>query len=718
MKKGQITLFVILGLIVVLMVAIGLYFVGSQEVDSVPEQRVFSQTYDARLSAIVSEVEFCMETLAKESLTTIGLQSGFKDVSGRRYGYDMASMNNAIQLFEGSNQIIPYWYYFNGNPSCTSCEFQLNYPFLEGPISIQQEVQDHIQNNLLGCVNNFENSRQLFNVDIGDIDVEVSFNEEDTFIGVEWPLEFTSLETNDVVKANLFSKTLELRFKDIYQTAINILFQLLINQNALEEFAINVADYVSLGGEIPPTTISNQISLSPDFNYWLRSDTERILRSEFADNINFMQIEDSYEYNIILEDDLLRESIYSRFVYGLRFSDYIGNLRVRFNYFEDWPIYLNINPSNGELIFPDRRDLNLLFIRMTEVVYDFDYNIKLPVLITLEDDTAFGGEGFTFRFGSEANVFRGRSLDADIIELQDSGEVGFGDLSQATIPVNVTTKNGYDNSPVELMVEYECIDQTVFVGKTQTTAGIARVESSIPPCIDGAFIIRNDTYFANPYRISVLDKTSVDLEVYPKKNLTFDLRKKVFDKFSFVEDQVPQTEWTFSDQFISPRPDEEVVLMLNSVDDDGELTGIINIIQMNRTTGYSGNVELAPGKYQYFVINTLNMGEGYELPYFNTSFETFTIRTGGILGIGATRERVNINATQINDTMFMGYVSFSEENGFLEITPEDLVGNSHVDLYYAGYRLEDVVYTRELAVLGEVSEASVVHREKLLPEFS
>ena len=718
MKKAQVTLFVILGLITVLMVSIGIYYISSQELESVPEQRTFSQTHDQRLSNVVSVIETCMGEIAKEELKRISLQGGLANTSTLRYDFQRASVNNAIQLFPQSQQIVPLWYYFSGSPSCQDCQFVIRIPPLEGPGSIQQSIEQKINSEILNCVNNFNDFQQILSVSYGTPQSTVQFNLENTLIGLEWHLNVTDLATQDRLSAQLYSKNLDIRFKDIYESARAILNNKIINSGSLDQFAITLLDYVSLSSDLPPTGAQATLSLTPTLNYWLLSDVIKILRSEIANNINFMQVENSKYYNLPFSDDSLVQSIYGAFVHQVSNAPYLPRLRVRFDYFEDWPIDVRVNPSSGEFIRPQSIPVNALFIRLEQQLYDFDYDIKFPVLVTIEDEDAFGGEGFILRFGAQANLHRGFRLGDEFQVSDEDPIVSFSDILQGTIPVKITTINGYTNAPIELPIYYECVDQSYYLGQTQNKNGIAILEGLVPPCINGVFTVIDADYYMEPKIKTITSDSNVLLVAYPKKEMTFSIKKKVFDSRRFVAQQVPQTDWTFTNQSISFLPDETVVLVLNSVDLQGNPTGIINMLELNNSNQYSGTIDVAPGYYELLIVSLLNLGEEYGLPYFQTNNETYTVGSSGFLGIGSTRQRIHINSTQINDSLLTGINILGFDSQPILFTADQILQNNHVDLFIPSYRIEDVVYTRDLEILGFVAEASEKYREQLLPVFS
>lgn len=178
-KKGQITVFLIIGVIILVMVGFLLYY---EKVVKVRKSAVVS--YD--VNPIKFYVENCIESVGPFGLFLIGIQGGFVEPS--------------IISIRTPYSEIAYAYY-------EEVETLIQLPI------IGSQFSRYIENQLPGCINNFEVFKGIDIID-GEIKAETIFTEKDIIVNVKYPLtikkEFSETELSD------FSVVFPIRLKKIY----------------------------------------------------------------------------------------------------------------------------------------------------------------------------------------------------------------------------------------------------------------------------------------------------------------------------------------------------------------------------------------------------------------------------------------------------------------------------------------------------------------------
>ena len=411
-KKAQVTLFVILGVVVLIVVGIFIYLFSQSQLVNVEETTVFETAFDARVAPVVESVNSCLFDLTKEALTQSAFRGGHLDISDEFYRVNMipAYNNNALELFDDSGIVLPYWYSISSAPDCFDCSYELNRPLLEGnfPGTIQSDVQNFVNANIINCVDSFRQFSSEFDVEFGSPIALVSFNDDDVFVGLDWPLIISIVGDDAQFSVDAFTQNLDVDFKSLYDLASDVLFDLILDyeDQPLESFSVEVSDYLSLGsdGLIPPRAQGNRVESSP--KVWFQSDVNRIFREKFAELTPFIQVENSLGYSVVSSfDDEFRRNTYSRFLYSLDDGDdSLSRTSVSFSYLPFWPFYSRVKPSSGEVIMPDISTFDIPFFPISISRYSFSYDLSYPVLISLEDSSAFGGEGLLFQFPVEANI--------------------------------------------------------------------------------------------------------------------------------------------------------------------------------------------------------------------------------------------------------------------------------------------------------------------------
>ena len=207
-KRGQISLFILIGIILVVLIGVIIYLLSSQDVEREPEE--FTQ------QAVEKLVESCVERTGEDALKFMGLQGG----EAYPIGYP--------EYLQIGTFILPYHYYHGFNlmlPLDSVEEDQLGRYFAE-------EMED--------CLD----------IDIWDFDSDFSSAEIKSDI-VEYSYRYTAESDENVYEGYVIGE-IPSRFRDIYSIAGNITESFVIEPDyidlsylaALLDYGYNVVYYV------------------------------------------------------------------------------------------------------------------------------------------------------------------------------------------------------------------------------------------------------------------------------------------------------------------------------------------------------------------------------------------------------------------------------------------------------------------------------------------
>lgn len=740
-KRGQITLFVIIGLILLIVVGLALYFMSKAEVEEIPiGEEQFKVSYDLNLEPVHSDISYCAKELAKEALKKMGVQGGYLDTSNIRHNSPSVYQNTGLELFEDSGLIIPYWYHIASVPTCTDCNQAINIPPLNGrnENSLQAQTQKYIDDNLLDCVDSFSAYSQDFEIKYGLPKSSVFFREDDTFIGVDWPLNVTFNDGSKSSRLQYFSSELDLDMKSIYFLAFSTLYQLeMQNDNrVLEQFTTDTLTYYSLGGTqamIPPLQGPTEFGLAVP-KIWIIEDIKDIVKEAISEHIPFIQILGSKGSYYYFSDNQAEEDLYAQYQYKVYSEDKaLAHTQIRFDYFPIWPIYLDISPNSGGVIFPEAVSLDLLFLNLGYSKYQFEYDVIYPVLVSFENKDALEGEGYTFQYAYEVNVrnnkpYTNESINFSSIlnqdELPSDEDDLFGSPEQKTVSVKINVINGYTMLPVEgVSVVLDCFDKSVYVGKSEMNQGRALIDAKVQPCLSGLFTHINPEFAGEsvPMSLNADNVYEFNYEVYPKKKMDLRFRKRMFvpTKPPVSEESIDR-DWkmTGGEAYNNIEKDEEVLLILTRIENGIETNDVQVLIANYSTPG--GFVDLVPGQYSLSVISNLLVGENYTKAYVEVPGRTFEagfdpLGAGDLLG---TTEKVTIPSIFFNDSLLIGMLTLDNSTmGLFNVTRNDILTKNRINVYYASYPNEQLLYAEDLQVLSRIGEAAKTYPDLLYPEF-
>jgi hypothetical protein len=421
-RKGQVTIFVIAGILILFMVALVVY-IRSGTLNVRPPVENVEVTDEVK--PIQSYVNDCLNQVAIEAFIKLGSNGGFINVTGitvKPQPYE----SDALYF---PPQIMPYWYYMHDcQQSQIGCIDSLKPPLCAentecvidstGDNSIESQIDKYVENNLDGCINNFSVFTGQFDIKAGSKKIDTIIKEKGVDIMLSYPLDITVKGTKKNIKIPKFATTLDINFKDIYELATEIT-QGEANTTFLEQTALNlISIYSAKDSKLLPPFSHVDIGLT-DTVIWTRTDVKRLLMEEILPYVSFQKIMGTINDRQILSYDLSNYSVYANGIYNTFQIKLFNetkhyNLDVSITYpYSD--IYLNIGDS--EIIKPDKLSSDDMILRMVGVFmteYKFKYDLSYPVKVKIKDPNAFSGQGYEFDFAMEANIRKNIPIKSNI----------------------------------------------------------------------------------------------------------------------------------------------------------------------------------------------------------------------------------------------------------------------------------------------------------------
>ncbi len=520
--KGQLTIFVILGLVLVVIVGLGIMLFQST---SSPEQSGSVDTQQA-----VSFVESCLEREATNALYDLG-QSG-----GSIEGLNFEEQPWRGEAFVNGPQEVKYWYHmescgkepgclrFAAPPLCEPGECIFDGQYQGAGESLQVTAQRMIEESIVSCVGDFSGTNfELLNQE--QPDVSVIFTADDVQVSLNYPLQLRNQETSEMITINDFATSLDVDFEEVYRLARDITalqYQTQFVEN-------NFLHFLSLyQGDPPLLPPFNDAELFGGQKIWIRTQVQEQLETEILPYLSFMQIVNAYAgYRPIIETGV-DDEVYGRYAQGLfKYSEIIipdviyPNHAVQFLYPHS-DIYLNIN--DREVLKGKSMDGGNFFMKLAGVFmkeYKHRYDVAWPMVTTVSDPRAFGGAGYSLNFGLEANIVNNAPMTVNrtILTIDERGEQMLDpgepqNHAQGNINIKVIDKRTGEAVP-EAMLTYECGWGYQLPQKTNSQG---EWSGTLPYCAVGGQV-RAEVgleYYPNLAELnSVGEDNSVELSLWP-----------------------------------------------------------------------------------------------------------------------------------------------------------------------------------------------------------
>jgi hypothetical protein len=730
-RKAQITVFMIVGIILLFSSAL-IFYIRNQVMMAGIEEAFRPVVEEVPLEAqpIKIFVEDCVAKTAKQAIKQLALHGGYiepmdAEMSGKAMIFGIEpTESDGIVFFPGGNLTVPYWWYHLTSNDCVSdCKMGTNRPDLyktAGENSIEMQIDKFINLNLGTCLADFQSFKdQGFTFEVlGSLESDAKITDKEVILLLKYPIRVGRAgRTTDIEQ---YYTSLDVRMKPIYDLASEVINQAKSNQ-VFETHTMNLITmyaWPSSPDKIPP--ISDTRFDPGDYMFWTRIGTQKKLETyvlpggvgqvqvdktnNFVRNIWFSK-DDSDKY----VEDPFKTALTDKMIIQPNLSINFSHLNVKFAYLDWWPIYLALN-RNQEVVGPSRlsgaKILSILGINMYRVWYSISY----PVLVTIEDPSAFRGEGLSFNYAIEVNIRENAPLN------ESYSRLSVGNIPRATQvcypelrnggPYRIATVDAVTGEPItDARVEFIAAGQTCFIGITKKYYGNDSFIFDKFPVGLGYLKVMKKGYlvYQKPFASTLNRTKEFTVELFPTKkiNATIFVKGLNFDQGIYVLPAAAPS---------SPvSPKEQAIIMLKRTTNDsvGAFDAFVMISGVNTT-----EIELLPGDYEVtgFLLKE-DKNNPMRIPAEDIKVEVPFMKDQNI---------------HFDEMTFEAYpdggIIFNQENGYLNIPVDQLYDSKKVIFYVLRFpppitHTESMKNAPGLEQLGRVKEFSTIYRSELLPQW-
>ncbi len=715
-KKSQITVFIILGIILLFSSALVLYI--KKQVEITPtEIKAAVEQVPLEIKPVQDFVTSCVEQTGEQAVRKLGSQGGYTDVSKFKVNLAEPTEGDAVSF---GGMVVPYWYYLKTPNKCPDgCGMAFNIPVLRGtsPDSFESQISSYVDANLNDCLEGFAKFKQEgFDVaEVSDVKTTTTIGDNNVYVGVSYTIDVTK----DTVKQRMtqYVASLPVNLNRIYSLA-NEIIQMEQNYTYFERATLDmVTAYSGLDiNKLPPFS-DIEFKAAPTVPSWPVAVAAENFKNALGANIARFQIVGTENYKRETYPGSFIQSLSDNYIIGPLKGTYSG-ISASFAYL-GWPIYFSIN-NGAAAVKPTSLGVPVLFFNM--VTYDALYDISYPIVIQLEDKNAFNNQGFSFNIAIESNVRENAALKADYMpySIPSSGVPLLCDENQELSGnTTVTATEMLTNAKLDgVQVVFNCGDNSCSMG---TTDSDGKLVTKFPLCIGGSLSYFKDGYFAksNPLSTSVGRNDFVDAELYKKVKLNVTVMKKRILVNSTLMPLTTKTKRTYS---FDPKPapieaNEQAIVTFSRISGYGE-EDLNQVVVFSNETNFM-EIELVPGDYS--VTGSLILNHRVVIPK-DPCYKC----TGGHWYTFSSCKCMSMDEIAMQKVA-RGGLTWDTPETYLKIVNQDLVGKQNMDVYVIstldGFSLNNdstttpILKVDDLNQLSKTDEYSMRYRRELEPRF-
>jgi len=704
-KKSQVTVFMIVGLLVVIGGVFFYYSTKKIQEPLQPEIKIIQEKVPVEFDPVKNYVTECVYSSSLEGLKIIGSQGGYVSLSNKTLNKEQFMLNSnptesdAVSFTEDSNLKIPYWWYLKSANTCTNCKFASKRPDLrQSENSIEKQLERYVNAKLNECLNDFEPLRELgYSItNTGNLNTDVTIGAEDILVLAEYPLIASTKDTKSELKQ--FVALIPLNLNKIYELSTKI-SNLEIKHHFLEKHILNLlVAFSGLDKEKLPPMAEMQFNFGNSLS-WQKSSIKNKITELLTAYVPLFQVDGTYNYERNTFNSELKQRLYDSTILPVANTSF-NDLSVYFTYLDFWPIHFDLN-CKGERCTPSSANSLVSLFGIQD--YRFVYDLSFPVLVEINDPLALNGQGYSFNFFLEGNIRNNKFLDANstLLEMLPLSERSqLCDIkSSGNITINVVdsaTKIPIDNA----QILYTLVDESCFIGSTKE--GI--LKETFPMGIGGVVNVVKDGYVGKSveFDAKIDSEDSLNIEITP-----ISTKKIVVKKKNLVK---TLKGWEFVNEPVELNSKESATVSLTRINSENELefSSFANLF------GQQGpaEIEISPGDYSADI--NLVLDDRIVIPEKEKCVNKFLI---------FGRECFTIPKVEFGSESSPGQERFPEGGSKIDITlsPGDLLNHNTIVLYALSIDLISVPeqdrVVEDLEQLGKIEDYSKTYLVALQPEF-
>ena len=454
-KRGQVTLFIILAIVIVGAVSLFYMFRGSLFIEAIP----------VSMEPIYTTFLSCLEEDTLVGIDILESQAGYIELPDFEPGSGYMPFSSQLNFLGNP---VPYWYYVSGNNIVKEQAPSLN--------EMETHIGEYIDEKISGCIFDAYYD-QGFEISLGEPSSKVVIRDKEVQVNLNMDLGIERAEESATVGAHkiIVKSHLGLLYdsaKEIYEYEQKNLF--------LENYAVDTLRlYAPVDGV--------ELTCSP--MVWSADEIFDELQDAIEANTAALKIKDG--------DYSLRTKENKYFIVDVSVDD----AEVRFLNSKEWANGFEVNPSEGSVLIakPVGNQPGLGMLGFCYVPYHFVYNMQYPVLVQVYS----GDEIFQFPLAVVVKGNRPReALNVSAVEARYPELCRY----QNTL-IEVNTYDVNLNS-IEADISYKCLGTTCSIGKTSSTYSLM---GEFPQCANGYVLAKAEGFEDAKYLYSTTEPGSVDI---------------------------------------------------------------------------------------------------------------------------------------------------------------------------------------------------------------
>ncbi len=620
-KRGQITIYVILGIVILIVLGIVIYYTQQPATEGI----IKSTTLPSQFAQVEAHIQGCLEQTTREGIAVVSQQGGYLTLEDPTPLSIVNEFSTSLATIPGGSATA-YWYYEQSN----------RVPVNKEPTkqTLQKELEQYIDTHLTNCLDyhtfetigyRFTTANPVSTVSIADTNVKATLHYPVTI--------YYKATTNQLTTTTI---TIPTALGTLFATAKN--FFDVTNQQLY--FENKTLDFITIYDQLPSSGV--------DFNCapktWTKTEVRNDFKTVLEKNLPFLKpVSNTHDFK---DPFLVNTAVATP-----------KNVQIDIQYNPAWPLQLNFigrdtdEVLTGEPFTTNNKLTGILTPIFCLNQYHFVYTVKYPLLVTVRKGDEY------FQYAYQVVIDHNQPRTATIqpedhaIILNENSPLCTAGSQALTISTLANDAAGNYRALPGTSVALQCVDALCNLG-TSNARGELNVQT--PACINGQLRGHKQGYQTGTATLTTTEPGSISIVLDKTYTPTVD---------TLIMDNGERTLQTGEQAFIT----------LSRSDASGSTM----IIQPGTTT-----VDLTAGTY-YVRSYLLTNNPGGITIADRIVKACVDVPKKGILGVLGVTEKNCLDKT-VKGTTIDQAISGGNDYDFT-ITEDDLQNNNHITFFIPYY---------------------------------
>ena len=498
-KKGQVTLFIIAGILVLL--ALVLVIVLQQKTSRFLPGEIIP-TPKGKIERFIST---CISDIGQEGLLRMGLQGGYVQLP------DEIQNDGNLQLRIAPSLGIPYWAVGEST-------------FIPSLEDLQQRLNQHMEENLQRCVFGLQAFQETYTLtEKSPVTAHTEITDTQVLFQVHWEIEAAEKSGEAITRLEEHQAASPIRLKLAYETAQKMV------EREMKDFKMEDLTQDLLALDHPSLPLSG-FEVSCREKSWPIFQVKKTLQDMLRVNIREVQLAG------LAPVEFPEELSYYQHHYVWDVGEIPPDFDVQLSYENKYPFTFDVRPRSGSALRSTTLGgknpvLSLFCLQNWKFVYDVSYPVVVKIRdLQKESNPYFFQMAFTVHVKRNLPDRSGKlpSLPPTRVPFTSNDEEFCRDLR---IPLNLLTSSLVDNGegvyfrdPLEqVALSFTCLRYTCPLGESAynyaLAGNVAGTRRNVPYCVGGILRGEKTGYTEATQRVVTHPEDQVELELRPLKKI-------------------------------------------------------------------------------------------------------------------------------------------------------------------------------------------------------